>query len=48
MTPKEMRAKAAMLLEHGGWSKERAGALIDAVLALPEDGALPDVAQLVS
>jgi 2-methylcitrate dehydratase PrpD len=48
VTPQELRAKAAMLLEHGGWSKERAGSLIEAVLALPEDGALPDVAQLVS
>jgi 2-methylcitrate dehydratase PrpD len=48
VTPRELRAKAAMLLEHGGFAKERAVSLIDAVLALPDDGALPDVAQLVS
>jgi 2-methylcitrate dehydratase PrpD len=48
VTPKELRAKAAMLLEHGGFASERAASLIDAVLALPESGALPDVAELVS
>ena len=37
-----------MLLEHGGLANERAASLIDAVLALPEGGVLPDVAQLVS
>jgi 2-methylcitrate dehydratase PrpD len=48
VTPKELRAKAAMLLEHGGFAKERAQSLIEAVLALPDGGELPDVAQLVS
>jgi 2-methylcitrate dehydratase PrpD len=48
VTAQELRAKAAMLLEHGGWSQERAGSLIDAVLALADDEALPDIAQLVS
>jgi 2-methylcitrate dehydratase PrpD len=48
LTPQELRAKASMLLEHGGFAKERAQSLIGAVLALPDDGALPDVAQLVS
>lgn len=47
VTPREMRTKAAMLLTHGGWSKQRADSLIEAVLALPDDGKLPDVAQLV-
>jgi 2-methylcitrate dehydratase PrpD len=48
ITSNELRAKAAMLLEHGGLANERAASLIDAVLALPEGGVLPDVAQLVS
>jgi hypothetical protein len=37
-----------MLLEHGGFAKERAQSFIDAVLELPGGGALPDVAQLTS
>jgi hypothetical protein len=37
-----------MLLEHGGFAKERAQHLIEAVLALPHGGVVPDVAQLVS
>jgi 2-methylcitrate dehydratase PrpD len=48
VTPQELRAKAAMLLQHAGFANERAASLMDAVLALPEGGALPDVAQLVS
>jgi hypothetical protein len=48
VTPQELRAKAAMLLQHGGFTDERAASLIDAVLALPEGGVLPDIAQLVS
>ena len=48
VTSNELRAKASMLLNHGGLADERAASLIDAVLALPEGGALPDVAQLVS
>ena len=48
VTPQELRSKAAMLLDHGGFAKERAASLIDAVLALPNGGVLPDVAQLVS
>lgn len=42
----EMRAKAKMLFEHGGVSGPRADALIDAVLGLPDDGPLPDIADL--
>jgi 2-methylcitrate dehydratase PrpD len=48
VTPKELRAKAAMLLQHGGFSSERAASLIEAVLALPDGGVLPDIAQLAS
>lgn len=48
VTAAELRAKASMLLEHGGLASERAASLIDAVLALPDGGALPDVARLVS
>jgi 2-methylcitrate dehydratase PrpD len=48
VTPKELRAKAALLLQHGGFGDERAASLIAAVLALPDGGVLPDVAQLVS
>jgi 2-methylcitrate dehydratase PrpD len=48
LTPKELRAKAALLLQHGGFGRERAASLIDAVLALPAGGVLPDVTQLVS
>ncbi|HUQ53007.1 MAG TPA: MmgE/PrpD family protein, partial [Gammaproteobacteria bacterium] len=48
LTPNELRAKANTLLAHGGFTKERATSLIDAVLALPHGGELPDVAQLVS
>ena len=48
VTPREMRTKAAMLLQHGGWTKERANSLIEALLALPDGGDLPDLAQLVS
>jgi 2-methylcitrate dehydratase PrpD len=47
VTPKELRAKAAMLLKHGGFANERAASLIEAVLALPDGGVLPDIAQLV-
>jgi 2-methylcitrate dehydratase PrpD len=46
--PKELRAKAAMLLQHGGFASERAEALIEAVLALPDGGVLPDFAGLMS
>jgi hypothetical protein len=35
-----------MLLEHGGMRRERAAALIDTVLALPEGSALPDLEPL--
>lgn len=48
MTPAELRTKAALLLQHGGFGDERAASLIDAVLALPHGGVLPDIAQLVS
>jgi 2-methylcitrate dehydratase PrpD len=48
VTPQELRAKAALLLQHGTFGRERAASLIEAVLALPDGGALPDVAQLVS
>ncbi|MET0204231.1 MAG: hypothetical protein ABW276_07975 [Casimicrobiaceae bacterium] len=48
VTPHELRAKAALLLQHGGFGHERAASLIEAVLALPSGGVLPDVAQLVS
>jgi hypothetical protein len=48
VTPKELRSKAAMLLQHGGFAHERAVRLIEAVLALPDGGVLPDLAQLVS
>jgi 2-methylcitrate dehydratase PrpD len=48
MTATELRAKASELLNHGGFANERAASLIDAVLALPDGGTLPDVAQLVS
>lgn len=48
VTPKELRAKAALLLQHGGLGRERAARLIEAVLELPNGGVLPDVAQLVS
>jgi len=48
VTPKELRSKAAMLLQHGGFASERAASLIEAVLALPDGGVPPDVAQLVS
>jgi 2-methylcitrate dehydratase PrpD len=48
VTRKELGAKASMLLDHGGFANERAASLIAAVLALPDGGALPDVAQLVS
>jgi 2-methylcitrate dehydratase PrpD len=48
VTPKDLRAKAAMLLTHGGFANERAANLIDAVLALPGGGALPDVVELAS
>jgi 2-methylcitrate dehydratase PrpD len=42
----ELRAKASMLLEHGGFRSERATTLIDSVLALRDGGALPDLALL--
>lgn len=42
----EMRAKAAMLLEHAGFQSGRAANLIEAVLALPSGGALPDLTEL--
>jgi 2-methylcitrate dehydratase PrpD len=42
----ELRTKAAMLFEHGGVSPERAGALIEAVLALPCGGSLPAIDDL--
>jgi 2-methylcitrate dehydratase PrpD len=48
VTPREMRTKAAMLLQHGGWTRERANSLIETVLELPHRAALPDIAQLVS
>jgi 2-methylcitrate dehydratase PrpD len=48
VTPREMRTKAAMLLQHGGWTTQQASALIESILALPGDAALPDVAQIVS
>jgi 2-methylcitrate dehydratase PrpD len=48
LTRSELRAKASTLLHHGGFADERAASLIDAVLALPDGGALPNVAQLVS
>ena len=47
MTPKELRAKAAMLLEHGGVRREPAKVLIDSLLELPERGALPDLEALL-
>jgi hypothetical protein len=37
-----------MLLQHGGLANERAEALIEAVLALPDGGVLPDFAELMS
>jgi hypothetical protein len=46
VTIKEMRVKAAMLLEHARLPKERGTALIESVIALPEGGTLPDIAQL--
>jgi hypothetical protein len=48
VTPREMRTKAAMLLQHGGWTTQQASKLIESILALPDDEALPDVAQIVS
>jgi 2-methylcitrate dehydratase PrpD len=47
VTPKEMRAKAALLLEHGGVRRERAAALIDELLELPRGGALPAIEELL-
>jgi 2-methylcitrate dehydratase PrpD len=46
VTPKELLEKASMLLEHGGMRRDRAAALIDSLLALPEGGALPQLEPL--
>jgi 2-methylcitrate dehydratase PrpD len=43
VTAKEMRAKAALLLEHAHLPKERGAALIAAVLELVGGGPLPDI-----
>jgi 2-methylcitrate dehydratase PrpD len=48
LTPQELRAKATALLQHGGFGRDRAASLIEAVLRLPDGGALPDVAELAS
>lgn len=43
LSPTEMRVKAGMLFEHAGLPSERARAVIDAVLALPGGGTLPEI-----
>jgi len=43
VTPAEMRAKAAMLLEHAGLPETLRRTLADAVLALPNGGVLPEL-----
>jgi 2-methylcitrate dehydratase PrpD len=48
VSPHELRSKASMLLDHAGFSKQRAASLIDTVLALPDGGVLPNVAELAS
>jgi 2-methylcitrate dehydratase PrpD len=48
LTLDEMRAKAAMLFAHAALPKDRAAALTDAVLSLPEGGALPEIEELYS
>jgi 2-methylcitrate dehydratase PrpD len=48
LAPRDLRVKAAMLLKHGGFSSDRTTSLIEGVLALPEDGGLPDIEQLVT
>jgi 2-methylcitrate dehydratase PrpD len=47
VTPKDLREKASMLLEHGGLRRERAEALTEALLALPGGGPLPDLEPLL-
>jgi 2-methylcitrate dehydratase PrpD len=46
VSPQELRAKAAMLLDHAGLSPARARELSDALSALPHGGALPDIGAL--
>lgn len=47
VTPAELRTKAELLLAHAGWAKARASALCEALLALPDDGVLPDLEPLL-
>lgn len=47
VSPAELRAKAAMLLAHAGWSSQRSSGLIDTMLGLANDGVLPDLAPLL-
>jgi 2-methylcitrate dehydratase PrpD len=43
----ELRAKAERLLAHAGWTAPRAAALCEAILALADDGSLPDLEPLL-
>jgi hypothetical protein len=46
VTPKEMRAKAAMLLERAHLPQKRGAALMEAVLELVAGGPLPNIEML--